>query len=153
MYWWWPGWGWWFVFGKMTLMFLFYLSLIIILTWWLKWMMESTSGKQERRCTGVYGWLETTNKHHTCDLIHHLPSSYSTVKWMSFGDFNLILNWYKKQGGNDPSTIFINLFRDTLNQHNLFDLGYVGGPFTWKIYQDGESNIKARLERYVATSY
>lgn len=42
--------------------------------------MESTSGKQERRCTGVYGWLETTNKHHTCDLIHHLASSYSSEK-------------------------------------------------------------------------
>jgi endonuclease/exonuclease/phosphatase family metal-dependent hydrolase len=68
------------------------------------------------------------------------------------GDFNLVLNSEEKQGGrNLTSNTLINLFRDTLQNYNLSDLGYVGDPYTWCNKQDGEHNIKARLDRCVAT--
>jgi hypothetical protein len=43
------------------------------------------------------------------------------------------------------------MFRDTLQNHNLSDLGFEGDKFTWHNRQDGVSNIKTRLDRMVAT--
>jgi len=45
----------------------------------------------------------------------------------------------------------ISMFRDTLQNHNLSDLGFEGDKFTWHNRQDDESNIKARLDRMIAT--
>ena len=101
----------------------------------------------------MYGFPEIANKHKTCDLINHLANSYSTNKWLIMGDFNLVLNSEEIQDGrNLTSNALINLFRDTLQNYNLSDLGYVGDPYTWCNKHDGEHNIKARLDRCVATS-
>jgi ribonuclease HI len=115
-------------------------------------LVKLTNDDVEWRCTGLYGFPETANKHKTCDLINHLANSYSINRWLIMGDFNLVLNSEEKQGGrNLTSNTLINLFRDTLQNYNLSDLGYVGDPYTWCNKQDGEHNIKARLDRCVAT--
>lgn len=44
------------------------------------------------------------------------------------------------------------MFRDTLQTCNLADLGYDGDKFTRCNNQDSVDHIKARLDRFVATS-
>ena len=73
------------------------------------------------------------------------------ISGFSWGDFNLILSQDEKEGGNFGSSQMISMFRDIRQNHNLSDLGFKGDKFTWHNRQDGESNIKARLDRMIAT--
>jgi len=94
-------------------------------------------GEEKWRCTGVYGYSDTQSKHKTCELIEQLAGMGNTDKWMLMGDvaeFNLI-----------------SLFKDTLQNLNLVDLGFKGENFTWHNNQNGVKNIKERLDRMVAS--
>lgn len=46
------------------------------------------------------------------------------------GDFNPILSHDEKEGGNFGSSQIISMFRDTVQNHNLSDLGFEGDKFT-----------------------
>jgi exonuclease III len=109
------------------------------------------NGDEKWRLTGVYGFPESQMKHKTCELIDQLSLVESTDKWLLMGDFNLILSQDEKEGGNFGSSHMISMFRDTLQNHNLSDLGFEGDKLTWHNRQDGVSNIKAHLDRMVAT--
>jgi endonuclease/exonuclease/phosphatase family metal-dependent hydrolase len=109
------------------------------------------NGYEKWRLTGVYGFLESQMKHKICELIDHLSLVESTDKWLLMGDFNLILSQDEKEGRNFRSSHMISMFRDTHQNHNLSDLGFEGDKFTWHNRQDGVFNIKACLDRWVAT--
>lgn len=66
-------------------------------------------------------------------------------------DFNPILSHDENEGGNFGSSQIISMFRDTVQNHNLSDLGFEGDKFTWHNRQDGAYNSKARLDRMIAT--
>lgn len=75
----------------------------------------------------------------------------STDEWLLVGDFNLILSQDEKEDRNFGRSYMISIFRDTLQNHNLSDLGFEGDKFTWHNRQDVVFNIKACLDRMVAT--
>jgi exonuclease III len=104
------------------------------------------------RATGIYGYPNQDNKALTCDLIANLNQTNINDNWLLFGDFNLILNSYEKQGGRDTNYNTMNLANDTLNDCNLVDLGYQGDIFTWTNNQAGNNHIKERLDRFCATT-
>jgi hypothetical protein len=82
------------------------------------------NGDEKWRLTGVYGFPKSQMKHKTCELIDQLSLAASIDKWLLMGDFNLILSQDEKEGGNFESSNMISMFRDTLQNHNLSDLGF-----------------------------
>ena len=41
-------------------------------------------------------------------------------------------------------------FREIMSEYNLFDLGYHGVPWTYNNKQEGNKNVKVRLDHAVA---
>jgi endonuclease/exonuclease/phosphatase family protein len=102
------------------------------------------------RFTGIYGWSEYGQKHHTWDLLKRLGNE-SEMAWLVGGDFNEVLFAHEKRGGCPGHFCSMKAFRDTLNCHNLRDVSFTGYPFTWS---NGRSDgyIEERLDRMVANS-
>lgn len=75
----------------------------------------------------------------------------SNLPWLCGGDFNELLLDSEKKGGADKKSSSIQMFRDTINNCNLQDLGFTGYPFTWSNGREGEENIQERLDRFLAT--
>jgi hypothetical protein len=102
------------------------------------------------RATGVYGYPQSHNKLLTCNLLNELAGNQFSQKWLLFGDFNIITCQEEKMGGNTIDYNIIDLFRNTLNNCALQDLGYTGEIFTWTNRQEENQHIKARLDRFLA---
>jgi exonuclease III len=100
--------------------------------------------------TGMYGYPIQSKKHLTCDTINTLYNSYHNKKWLLFGDFNLYINSSEKMGGRNVDYGHCNQFLNTLNNCELFDLGYHGNKFTWANNQEDTHHIKERLDRFCA---
>ncbi|KAJ1400029.1 Endonuclease/exonuclease/phosphatase superfamily [Sesbania bispinosa] len=80
------------------------------------------------------------------DLCCNLASiaNLTLEAWVVIGDFNYYLHPEEKHGGALPNERLMSRFRSILLQCGLFDLGFVGPPFTWEW-----SGIKERLDRGV----
>jgi exonuclease III len=104
------------------------------------------------RATCLYGYSQHHNKHQTCTLINNLKNSQHNTKWLLFGDLNLTLCDKEKYGGNPLDNTITSMFTSTLNLFDLQDLGYNGDIFTWMNNQEEPHLIKARLDRFLATS-
>lgn len=76
-----------------------------------------------------------------------------TTPWIVAGDFNAILSWEEKKGGNRDGEDSINAFNLFLVQAGLTDIGYQGNDFTWSNNQDGAACIWERLDRVLLNSY
>lgn len=73
-------------------------------------LISLQEGEEKWRCSGIYGYPESHDKHKTCELIDHLATTNNTSKWLLFGDFNLILSQDEKEGGNFGNSSIISLF-------------------------------------------
>lgn len=113
-------------------------------------LVSMDNGEQKWQCTGIYGFHESHSKAKTCDLINHLAGA-DHDKWLTIGDFDLVLSQDEKMGGNPVNQKLVTLFRDTLQRNNLADIGFEGDQFTWNNNQNGSNDIKARLDRVVAS--
>lgn len=82
------------------------------------------------RFTGFYGHPTTAERHRTWTLLRSLGDE-SSLPWVVVGDFNELLHASEKVGGNPRREGQMQLFRDALSYCDLFDLGFVGSPFTW----------------------
>ncbi|KAL8496525.1 hypothetical protein ACS0TY_020288 [Phlomoides rotata] len=68
--------------------------------------------------------------------------SLSNMSWLlEGGDFNEILFYYEKFGGNNRNIFDMNYFRHVLNDHELYDLGTLGPKFTWCNNRSGQDVI------------
>ena len=67
--------------------------------------------------------------------------------WLCAGDFNEVLCALEQFGGNDREEWMMEGFRDTVDYCQMTDLGYAGLPYTWDNRQQGNNNIKVRLDR------
>lgn len=56
--------------------------------------------------------------------------SSTPPNWLIFGDFNMFMNYAEKLGGNAIDLNITQVFRDTINNCNLTDLGFQGDIFT-----------------------
>ena len=67
--------------------------------------------------------------------------------WVCAGDFNEVLHASEQLGGHERQEWKMEVFRDTIEYCRFEDLGYFGPPYTWDNRQQGDSNIKVRLDR------
>lgn len=103
------------------------------------------------RGTFVYEEPKTHERHHMWNLLRRLKDN-SNLPWMMVGDFNEVM-WqsehfsvsrrYEKQMEN---------FRNVLSECKLYDLGFRGPKWTYDNKQEGQKNVRARLDRAVASS-
>ncbi|KAK4407964.1 hypothetical protein Sango_0377400 [Sesamum angolense] len=82
------------------------------------------------RFTGFYGAPEASNRSSSCTLLRHL-SRISTLPWVCGGDFNAIISDSEKDGILPTPQWQLCSFRQALNDRGLFDVGFMGFPFTW----------------------
>ncbi|KAJ0960519.1 hypothetical protein J5N97_001609 [Dioscorea zingiberensis] len=75
------------------------------------------------------------------------------LPWILLGDFNAILTNEEHRGGRfDYYNPKSKLFNEFINVNHLFDLGYIGSPFTWCNNQLGLARRWARLDRFLANN-
>ncbi|KAH6760569.1 hypothetical protein C2S51_017518 [Perilla frutescens var. frutescens] len=96
-----------------------------------------------------YGWPEQKYKENTWYLLKEIKPT-QRMAWMCLGDFNTIMWYSEKCRGNSKSWIEMNMFRDTLLQCHLIDLGYCVNQFTWSNGRGGDDNVLERLDRALA---
>lgn len=83
--------------------------------------------------TGFYGDPNTAKRPNLWVLLKHLRGM-STLPWLVISDFNEIIGYFEKEGGNNRLRPHLDRFVDTINWHGLWDIGFVGLKFTW-LYQ------------------
>lgn len=69
---------------------------------------------------------------------------------MCIGDFNEALSKDEQCGVSERGDAQMQLFRDCLEDCQLMDLGSTGPKLTWNNRQEGERNVRVRLDRVVA---
>jgi hypothetical protein len=67
------------------------------------------------------------------------------------GDFNEAMWQEEHFSRTRRSESLMRDFRETLSFCDLYDIGFVGTPWTWDNKQKGERNVKVRLDRAVAS--
>ncbi|CAN1148029.1 hypothetical protein LINPERHAP2_LOCUS16220 [Linum perenne] len=80
------------------------------------------------------------------ETLSHLNSD-PHVPWLLLGDFNAVIAPHEKQGKHPPRNDSTNAFNDFITNNHLLDMGYRGNMFTWSNNQEGEDNVKVRLDR------
>jgi hypothetical protein len=98
------------------------------------------------RLTWVYGEPRWEDRHLTWDKLRELKL-VSNIPWVVLGDLNEIAFSHEKEGGNQRPNVYMQAFRDCLDDCELVDVGFSGEPFTWR-----RGRIRERLDRAVATS-
>ena len=99
--------------------------------------------------TGFYGHPNTQKRHEAWELLKHL-ARLDPLPCMCIGDFNEVANGTEKVGGNVRQNGLMQAFQQTLEECELFDLGYCGPKYTWNNGQEGMVFVKERLDRGVA---
>ena len=108
-------------------------------------------GKEDEwRFTGFYGESETSNHHLSWACLRRLRGRNS-IPWLCAGDFNEIIRSHEKLGGRQRLARQMEDFKDVLDEHGFWDLGYMGGKFTWCNGHPDGFTIWERLDRAVAT--
>jgi hypothetical protein len=101
------------------------------------------------RATLIYGEPRKELRHQFWDRLRFLKSTWNGP-WICAGDFNEVLHSDEHFGLRDRDENQMELFRDCLDDCGLMDMGFIGPKYTWTNRQDGERNIKVRLDRAVA---
>ncbi|KAL9685919.1 hypothetical protein QQ045_023373 [Rhodiola kirilowii] len=97
-------------------------------------------------CSFVYGSIDINIRK---DLWEALISVADQVDkpWLICGDFNAILSWSEKKGGNRKKGKALRDFNEFLTKAGVADVGYTGNDFTWSNNQEGDAQIWERLDR------
>ncbi|KAL4339540.1 hypothetical protein GQ457_08G031650 [Hibiscus cannabinus] len=101
------------------------------------------------RFTGMHGRSESVLKKHNWALIDRLRDA-SPLPWLLGGDFNEILTFSEKQGGNRKPHHQLTDFRECLLRNDLADCKPSRGWFTWMKSGSRTMPIRERLDRFIA---
>lgn len=85
----------------------------------------------------------------TWNFLRSLRSNQS-VPWMVIGDFNEIFYHFEEVGGQQRNEALMSNFKETIDDCNLCNLGYLRDPFTLSNKHEGSSYTKERLDQAVA---
>ena len=102
------------------------------------------------RGTFVYGEPRVQDRRHMWNLLKRIKH-HSSTPWLVIGDFNETLWQSEHFSVSKRSEKQMADFREVLSWCNLHDLGYRGPGWTFDNKQEGRRNVKARLDRGVAT--
>ncbi|GMI82621.1 hypothetical protein HRI_001931400 [Hibiscus trionum] len=103
------------------------------------------------RFTGFYGCPEERNRTESWRLLKQLGVDQS-LPWVVAGDFNEIAFSFEKHGGCVRSKRQMTEFRESLQECDLADLGFLGAWYTWERGRLTSTNIRERLDRAVANT-
>jgi exonuclease III len=110
--------------------------------------VEVGSGNNIWRFTGIYGEPRGDRRDTTWKALRILR--HNPGRWICMGDFNEILYQHEKQGGVPRPQVFMDKFREVLEDSGLDDLGYSGDTFTWRNNCHTTTGyIRERLDREV----
>jgi hypothetical protein len=103
------------------------------------------------RGTFIYGEPNTHHKHVMWELIRRIKPR-SQAPWLMIGDLNESMwSFEHMSAGRRRSKRQMLEFRELLLQCDLHDLGFRGRPWTFDNKQEGEKNVKVRLDRAIAS--
>lgn len=88
-------------------------------------------GNYKWRLTGYYKHLERHNRWWSWSLIHELARR-SSIPWLIWGDFNDLLHFEEKVGGNVQPDWMLRDFNEAFEACGLTKVPMVGGSFTWR---------------------
>jgi len=74
----------------------------------------------------------------------------SDAPWLCLGDFNEVLTVEEQFGVNEQEPWQVAAFQVVINDCHFSDLGFSGLPYTWDNRQEGNRNVKVRLDRAFA---
>lgn len=106
--------------------------------------MDSRSGHTLLNC--MYGALNDVGWDMQWDYLDSLDSRYS-CPWIVLGNLNFIMRQEEKFGGNTIPQSQLDEVKHHLDNLDLFDLSYIGNPFTWSNHRSNASIILERLDR------
>lgn len=112
-------------------------------------VVNPTSGAELWRFTGFYGETQRDLRYRSWDLLRFL-NTQSKVPWFCVGDFNETLDAREQFGRLTRPKRQMDGFRDAVSICDFTDLGFFGLPYTWDNRQQGDRNIKVRLDRAFA---
>jgi hypothetical protein len=101
------------------------------------------------RSTFVYGEPKAQDRHEMWTLIPRIKLDVEEP-WLMVGDFNETMWQHKHISATRRNERQMTDFREVLSQCNLYDLGFVGLPWTYNNKQKGIKNVRVRLDRAVA---
>lgn len=93
------------------------------------------------RFIGFYGSPFTRNRQDSWSTLRTLGLEQD-YPWLIYGDFNEILYSSEKKGGIPRDEIRMDAFRNTLEDCELLDMGFVGKCYTWARGNFKETNIR-----------
>ncbi|KAA3468179.1 reverse transcriptase [Gossypium australe] len=117
--------------------------------WYIDVVVKEDNSQIEWRFTGFYGSPYSKDRIQVWDLLKKLRQN-GTGPWLVAGDFNEIMYSFEKNGGLPRDPKRMEVFKETLTECQLKDIGFVGALFTWEKGNLPETNIRERLDRGVA---
>uniref|UniRef100_A0A453EDJ8 Endonuclease/exonuclease/phosphatase domain-containing protein n=1 Tax=Aegilops tauschii subsp. strangulata TaxID=200361 RepID=A0A453EDJ8_AEGTS len=112
-------------------------------------LVDDDSNGTRWRATFVYGEPRVENRHLMWDHLSRLRA-VSQVPWLVCGDFNEALWQHEHLSRSLRAEGQMTAFRDCLLVCELEDLGFSGLPFTYDNGQQGDRNVRVRLDRVCA---
>jgi hypothetical protein len=113
-------------------------------------VITAESGKKWRT-SFVYGEPRREKRHEFWNFMRDLKTQWDGP-WICCGDFNEALSQDEHYGSCDRSEAQVLLFKECLDDCSLVDLGFIGPKFTWSNKQDGDRNVRVRLDRAVVNA-
>ena len=102
------------------------------------------------RGTFVYGEPRVQDRHLMWERLRTLKNK-SSAPWVMIGDFNEAMWSFEYFSQTRRREKQMKDFRDVLSPCDLHDLGFSGVPWTYNNKQEGERNVRVRLDRAVAS--
>ncbi|KAL9660967.1 hypothetical protein QQ045_025786 [Rhodiola kirilowii] len=97
-------------------------------------------------CSFVYGSLDINIRKELWEALSSVADQGDKL-WLICGDFNAILSWSEKKGGNRKKGKALRDFNEFLTRAGVADVGFTGNDFTWSNNQEGDAQIWERLDR------
>jgi hypothetical protein len=114
-------------------------------------VLDPVTTADKWRFTGFYGESRRELRYRSWDCLKLLNDS-SSLPWLCAGDFNETLHASEQFGSAGRTEWQMEGFREAVSIGGFSDLGFIGLPYTWDNCQDGDHNIKVRLDMGFATN-
>lgn len=114
-------------------------------------ILDPISHQERWPFTGFYGESKKELRYRSWDCLKFLEGQRA-LPWLCAGDFNEILEAHEQIGGLVRPKRQMSGFQDAVSVCGFTDLGFIGLPYTWDNRQQGDRNIKVRLDSAFANA-